>query len=284
MKIENSDLNDVSKIIELYRLATIFMKSKQQVAWPEFAQEMIIEEIDELRQWKILIDDEIACIWATALNDELIWGDKNNEPSVYIHRITSNPKFRGQNFVKHIVDWADNYCRENHLQYVRMDTVGLNKALIGHYENNGFQFLGTKALSNVDELPEHYSKGPVCLFQRTPLTERTINYNNRRFKPVKNSENAETTEETIFEYKQEGKMLSSKYSGGKIQIGHLIGLVDAEGTIEMRYHQINRKGELMTGKCFSKPEILENGKIRLHETWEWTSGDKSKGASILEEL
>jgi hypothetical protein len=63
---------------------------------------------------------------------------------------------------------------------------------------------------------------------------------------------------------------------GKIKYGHLIGLVDHLGNIEMRYHQVNDKDELMTGICISKPEILENGKIRLHENWEWTSGDKSK--------
>lgn len=40
----------------------------------------------------------------------------------------------------------------------------------------------------------------------------------------------------------------------------------------------------MTGKCTSKPEILENGKIRLHENWEWTSNDKTKGKSIIEEI
>jgi hypothetical protein len=51
----------------------------------------------------------------------------------------------------------------------------------------------------------------------------------------------------------------------------------------MRYHQVNDKDELMTGICTSKPEILENGKIRLHENWEWTSGDQSKGSSIIEE-
>ena len=52
----------------------------------------------------------------------------------------------------------------------------------------------------------------------------------------------------------------------------------------MRYHQVNTNGELMTGICTSKPELLSNGKIRLHEKWQWTSGDKSKGTSILEEL
>lgn len=111
-----------------------------------------------------------------------------------------------------------------------------------------------------------------------------MNYNNRKFKPIENSENSETTEDTIFEYKQNGNILTSEYRGGKIVSGHLIGLVDDNGTIEMRYHQVNTNGELMTGICFSKPEIIANGKIRLHEEWKWTSGDKTSGKSILEEL
>ncbi|MNE35170.1 hypothetical protein D3C87_1095550 [compost metagenome] len=110
-----------------------------------------------------------------------------------------------------------------------------------------------------------------------------INYNNKIFKPITNSENGETSTETAFLYKQKENILTAEYSGGKIIKGHLIGLVDNQGNIEMRYHQVNEKGELMTGICHSKPEILENGKIRLHETWQWTSGDQSKGNSILEE-
>ena len=111
----------------------------------------------------------------------------------------------------------------------------------------------------------------------------TINYNNKKFRPVSNTDNGETSNETLFLYKQVGNILTSEYSGGKIKYGHLIGLVDKHGNIEMRYHQVNEKGELMTGICISKPEILSNGKIRLHEIWEWTSGDKSKGQSIIEE-
>ena len=110
-----------------------------------------------------------------------------------------------------------------------------------------------------------------------------INYNDKIFRPVVNSENGETSNDTVFIYKQIGNILTSEYSGGKIINGHLIGLVDENGEIEMRYNQVNQKGELMTGICKSKPEILENGKIRLHETWQWTSGDKSKGQSIIQE-
>ena len=109
-------------------------------------------------------------------------------------------------------------------------------------------------------------------------------YHNKRFKPVSNTDNGETSVETVFLYEQDGHILTSTYSGGQIVKGHLIGIVDQQGKIEMRYHQINTKGELMTGICTSRPEILANGKIRLHETWQWTSGDHSKGESILEEI
>jgi len=110
-----------------------------------------------------------------------------------------------------------------------------------------------------------------------------VNYNNRFFRPVSNTENGETSKETVFHYKQTGNLLSSEYSGGQIIKGHLIGLVNADGSIEMRYHQLNNKNELMTGICQSIPEIMANGKIRLHETWQWTSGDYSTGQSIIEE-
>jgi hypothetical protein len=110
-----------------------------------------------------------------------------------------------------------------------------------------------------------------------------INYNGKIFRPTLNSENGETSNKTVFTYKQIGNILTSEYSGGKIKKGHLIGIVDEDGNIDMRYHQVNNKNEIMTGICKSIPEILENGKIRLHESWKWTSGDKSKGQSIIEE-
>lgn len=111
-----------------------------------------------------------------------------------------------------------------------------------------------------------------------------MNYHNKKFKLFSSSENAETSEETIFHYIQEGNILTAKYAGGQILKGHLIGFVDTYGNINMRYHQINKKGKLMTGICTSTPQLNSNGKIMLYEEWQWTSGDKSKGESVLIEL
>lgn len=111
-----------------------------------------------------------------------------------------------------------------------------------------------------------------------------MNYHNRIFRVINNSDNGDTSSETTFQYKQEGNILSSIYSGGNIVLGHLLGFVDANGNIDMRYHHINSDGEIMTGLCHSTPEILEDGRIRLHEEWRWTNGDQSSGKSTLEEI
>ncbi|MCH7397797.1 n-acetylglutamate synthase [Belliella sp. DSM 107340] len=111
-----------------------------------------------------------------------------------------------------------------------------------------------------------------------------INYHNKKFRAISNSPNGEVSSQMIFHYQQHGNVLTCAYSGGEIIKGHLIGLVDDKGNIDMRYHQVNAKGNLMTGTCKSTPELLENGKIRLHEKWAWTSGDCSHGESVLEEV
>ena len=111
-----------------------------------------------------------------------------------------------------------------------------------------------------------------------------INYDNKKFCVLRNSKNGETSSETVFLYQQKGDILTATYSGGSIATGHLIGRVEEEGKINMRYHHLNTSGELLTGICHSSPEILADGRLRLHETWQWTSGDFSSGTSIIEEI
>lgn len=111
-----------------------------------------------------------------------------------------------------------------------------------------------------------------------------INYHNRIFRSLSNTDNGEVSGDTTFSYKQQGNIVTACYGGGSIANGHLIATVDAEGVLTMRYHHVNTSGELMTGVCTSTPQIMPNGKIRLHEKWQWTSGDQSQGESIIEEI
>jgi hypothetical protein len=109
-----------------------------------------------------------------------------------------------------------------------------------------------------------------------------IDYDGRIFRPVTTSANAEVSEETLFRYRQRRSVVTSAYQGGRILTGHLIGLADDTGRLEFRYHQLTVDGELQSGQCTSVPEVLEDGRIRLHETWQWSSGEA--GTSVIEEV
>ncbi len=111
-----------------------------------------------------------------------------------------------------------------------------------------------------------------------------INYDNKKFASIENSKTGEVSNETVFQYHQKGNFAWAEYVGGEIVFGNLIAKVLENSTLEMCYQHLNKAGELMTGKCFSTPEILADGRIRIYEKWQWTSGDLSAGESIIEEL
>ncbi len=113
---------------------------------------------------------------------------------------------------------------------------------------------------------------------------KNINYDNRKFAPVKNSKTGEVSSETVFHYHQKGDLVWAEYAGSAIVFGTLIAKCDEDGNLDMRYQHLNTNGDLMAGICKSTPEILADGRIRLHEKWQWTSGNFSKGESIIEEI
>lgn len=111
-----------------------------------------------------------------------------------------------------------------------------------------------------------------------------INYNNRRFRSVSNSGSGEVDGATVFHYRQEGDVVWATYAGGAIKQGVLVATVGENGRLQMRYSHVNQHGDLMTGVCESVPEMLANGRLCLHESWQWTSGDGSSGTSVIEEF
>lgn len=166
MTIKNVTASDIEKIFAFYKIASNYQREKKTViVWPDFDREMVINEIAENRQFKLLVNNEVVCIWAITFSDEQIWEDSNTDSAVYIHRIAVNPNFRGNNYIATITNWAKEYALKKEIQFIRLDTLGENKNLITHYKNAGFHFLGLFNLKNTSNLPEHYKLAPVCLFE-----------------------------------------------------------------------------------------------------------------------
>ncbi len=167
MEIKKSSHADIDEIFRLYKCAQDFQKSiKKVVVWPDFERKLVDQEISEGRQYKVSIDENIAAVFAITFSDEEIWQEKNRDKAVYIHRIATNPEFRGQNFVKVITDWARDFAKANDIDFVRLDTLDRNEGLIKVYTSAGFDFLGMFEVRDAHKLPEHYQRGlKAALFE-----------------------------------------------------------------------------------------------------------------------
>ncbi|HZY81962.1 MAG TPA: GNAT family N-acetyltransferase [Cyclobacteriaceae bacterium] len=162
MNIARCTLNDAPAILELYNAASALQTSKNVVAWPKFTLEFIENEIRQGKQYKLVVNNEIASNWSVFHEDKEIWGEKDKGDSIYIHRICTNPKHRGNNYMKTIIDWCRQHAIDIGKDYVRLDTLGNNTRLIALYQSVGFDFLGILRLTNVEGLPDHYHKEPNC--------------------------------------------------------------------------------------------------------------------------
>ncbi|PSK94294.1 GNAT family N-acetyltransferase [Taibaiella chishuiensis] len=156
---------DMPQIFALYDSAIAYQKTKFKRHWQPFDPALISREIAEGRQWKIMIDGHIACIFAIAFEDPFIWGERGSDPAVYLHRIVTRPGFKGNNYVRSIIAWAKVFCAGRGLRYIRMDTWGDNQELIDYYTQCGFNFLGRITPQATDSLPSHYAGITLSLFE-----------------------------------------------------------------------------------------------------------------------
>jgi ribosomal protein S18 acetylase RimI-like enzyme len=134
MQILPSQPNDIATIFQLYDDAVAFQKTRFNKHWLPFDRAMVEKEITELKQWKIMEGDEVACIFAITYDDPFIWKEKNVDPAIYIHRIVTHPAYHGRGYVKAIVEWAKEHAKDTRKQFIRMDTWGDNYKLIRYYQ------------------------------------------------------------------------------------------------------------------------------------------------------
>jgi ribosomal protein S18 acetylase RimI-like enzyme len=165
MKILLCSPTDVDTILNLYDQATAYQKTKYTKHWQGFERSLVKDSIDEDRQWKIIIDNQIACVFTLTYNDLLIWKEKDADPALYIHRIATNPDFRGKSLVKIIVAWAKNHAKQLQKDYIRMDTGSGNEGLNKYYVSCGFRYLGVTEMGEAADLPAHYKNGSFSLFE-----------------------------------------------------------------------------------------------------------------------
>ncbi|GAA3509901.1 hypothetical protein GCM10022393_23580 [Aquimarina addita] len=106
----------------------------------------------------------------------------------------------------------------------------------------------------------------------------SIDFNNKKFVLVENSEKGEVNSDTIFEYKQDGDLITAEYHGGTIRYGKIIAILK-DKQLHMHYQCVTNSNELKAGKAMAAITLNPDNKIRLTLHWEWLDGSNEKGIS-----
>ena len=110
-----------------------------------------------------------------------------------------------------------------------------------------------------------------------------INFHNKQFALVQNSENGAVDPEVHFHYQQEGDLVTADYAGGPIRYGKIIARLQ-EDHLDMLYQCLTTENELKAGKALAKITLDDRGKIRLKLNWEWLDAEGRTGVSEYVEL
>ncbi len=115
------------------------------------------------------------------------------------------------------------------------------------------------------------------------LVNMEFNFDNKKLRiTLIEGPDTEVNEDTIFHFHQQGNVIWGEYSGGKVKLGRLIGVLNGEN-LNHSYVQINLNDEINSGEGNSIIKLNENNKLQIVEEWEWKSQD-GKGKSVMTEI
>lgn len=108
-----------------------------------------------------------------------------------------------------------------------------------------------------------------------------INYDGKRFRKVLDGP---ADDAPIALYRQQGDLVWAEFAGGDVRRGSLAGTRDADGVISFSYSMVLEDGRVISGRSVNTPQMLDDGRIRLHESWERYGTHATSGVSYIEEV
>jgi len=154
--------------------------------------------------------------------------------------------------------------------------------LIAELEARGFVPYGV----DLSELRKSGGGAKCCTLELRPKPghERSSHMNRYDGKRFRSTVDGAGADGRVATYRQDGDLLWGEFSGGDARRGALTGICGPDGALDFAYSIVLASGEVISGHCRSTPTTLDDGRIRLHETWERFGAHADTGVSWLEEV
>ncbi|EDM44450.1 Predicted acetyltransferase [unidentified eubacterium SCB49] len=167
--IRHANSSEIEKILFITKACAASLIAQNIYQWNEHYPNANSFEKDLKRnELYVLIDDTskkiIGCITISLLKDieydAINWLTKDHK-NYYIHRLAINQDHQQQGNAKKLMDFAEEFARQQKALSVRLDTFSLNTRNQRFYENRGYQQLGSILFPKQSEAPFYCFELPL---------------------------------------------------------------------------------------------------------------------------
>ena len=161
IKIELAEINDINDIMKMIHDCANDLIGKNIFQWNEKypSRDIFLSDIEKKNLF--ILKNNSGIIGCIALSHEkdieytdVKWITKDDK-NLYLHRLAVDPKFQKKGIGKLLMDFAEDYARNNKFISVRLDTFSKNERNNRFYKSRKYTKLDDVYFPNQSEFPFH---------------------------------------------------------------------------------------------------------------------------------
>ncbi len=161
IKIELAEINDINDIMKMIHDCANDLIGKNIFQWNEKypSRDIFLSDIEKKNLF--ILKNNSGIIGCIALSHEkdieyndVKWLTKDDK-NLYLHRLAVDPKFQKKGIGKLLMDFAEDYARNNKFISVRLDTFSKNERNNRFYKSRKYTKLDDVYFPNQSEFPFH---------------------------------------------------------------------------------------------------------------------------------
>jgi ribosomal protein S18 acetylase RimI-like enzyme len=148
MDIRKGTMDDLNKIVEMYIIARRDLQENDIHQWDynDPSIQVLLKDIKAGNLYVAVKDNNI--LGSIVLDEEkepehkdIDWAVEDGR-ALYLHRLVVHLDFQGEGTGKALMEFADQYAKENGYTSIRLDAYEENEVARGLYENFGYEEMG----------------------------------------------------------------------------------------------------------------------------------------------
>lgn len=148
MKIEKGQLYELETLFQIYLNAKYDLDHKGIYQWSDNYPTISLIESDLRKESLYTIKNDNLIMGAIVLNEEqdiayksINW-EFDDSKVLVIHRLVIDPKNQGKGYAIQLMDFAENFAKENGYSSIRLDTYSQNERSISFYKKRNYFIRG----------------------------------------------------------------------------------------------------------------------------------------------